>query len=300
VRALFALLFLLVACAGEKNPSGLEEPLRVRGASFKDGALPSGASAAKVTFLETANLVLAQGQAGKGLSGRTSGASSVGLRFADLGSGYWVVVLGGPDPATKGELTFSTQLDVGTQLPPGSHDLQLVAFDGAGIPGEIRTLKVCVATPWPDNLNACDDSLPPPAAVLTLAWDANVDLDLQLLTPDGKLVDGKHPSTALPGDAGITKDDLAKSGRLDHDATCSTPMHRESIVWQTAPAPGTHLVYANLFDACGQGGVSFEATLLLNDGGKLVPKLSQRGQLLAIDANGGAKTGLYLTDLTFE
>lgn len=298
-RLLLFMLFL-VACAGEKNPVGASEPIRVRNAVFKDGALPTG-KGPDVTFVETQSLVLFQGQAGKNLAGRARpDARSIGLRIADLGTGYWVMVLGGPDPSAGGELTFSAQIDVGLGLPAGKHEIELVAFDGAGIPGPARALQICIVPEVPDNLASCDPSIAPPAAVLTLSWDANVDLDLQLVTPEGKIVDGKHPSTALPGDAGILKKDLDAAGKLDRDATCSAPIKRESIVWQQAPAPGTYFVYANLFDACGAPNVRFTLEFLQPEGSQLVTRLSTHGELLAIDANGGAKTGLYLTDLNFE
>jgi hypothetical protein len=300
IARLLLLLLLLCACAGEKNPLGQSEPIRVRNAVFKEGALPIG-KGPEVTFVETQSLVLTQGQAAKNLAGRARpDARSIGLRVADLGSGYWVLVLGGPDPSAGGELTFSAQLDVGTGLPAGAHDLELVAFDDAGTPGPVRALKVCIVPEIPDNLAACDPSIAPPAAVLTLSWDAPVDLDLQLVTPEGKLVDGKHPSTVVPGDAGILKKDLDGAGKLDRDATCSAPIKRETIVWQQAPAPGTYFVYANLFDACGQPNVRFSLDFYQPEGSQLVNRLSRKGELLAIDANGGGKTGLYLTDLNFE
>jgi hypothetical protein len=298
-RLLLAIL-LLVACAGEKNPVGISEPIRVRNAAFKEGSLPIG-NGPEVTFVETQSLVLFPGQTGKNLSGRAStNAQSIALRIADLGSGYWVLVLGGPDPSAGAELTFSAQLDVGVGLPPGKHAIELVAFDGAGQPGPVRAIDVCIASDVPDNLAPCDPSIAPPAAVLTLSWDANVDLDLQLLTPEGKLVDGKHPSTVIPGDAGILKKDLDAAGKLDRDATCNAPIKRESIVWQQPPAPGTYFVYANLFDACGAPNVRFTLEFLQPEGSQLVTRLSKQGELLAIDANGGSKTGLYLTDLNFE
>ena len=51
----------------------------------------------------------------------------------------------------------------------------------------------------------------PPAAVLSLSWDAPVDLDLQVVTPSGVVISPKKPAT---GAGGTTKGD----GALDRDS----------------------------------------------------------------------------------
>lgn len=296
-RALCTLLFL-ASCNGRENESGLDEPFRVRSGAFVEGALPSSTGGAEITVIETLNNVIFPGQAGKRISGRTTkGATTVAMRFKELGTGFYRIVTENPDPSAGGELTWNATLDFARELPAGMHTLQFVAFDAAGQPGAQREVPVCLASIIPDNLNACDPKIAPPTAVVSLAWDANVDLDLQVVTPDGKLVDAKRPST--------NKDALSdpRTGRLDRDSNpyCAVDgLRRESIVWQGAPQPGTYLVYANLFDACAQPSVRFTVTLHLAEGGRLVEKLSQSGQLLAGDANGGSRVGLYLTDLNFE
>jgi hypothetical protein len=298
VKRALLMLGLLAGCDGTPSESGLDEPLRVRAGTFVEGALPSAADGARVTVIETLNNVIFPGQAGKRITGRTTpGATTVAMRFKELGTGFYRVVTENPDPSAGGELTWNATLDFARALPVGLHTLQFVAFDAAGQPGVLREVPVCLASAVPDNLNGCDSTIAPPAAVLSLTWDTNVDLDLQVLTPEGKLVDGKHPST--------NKDALndPRTGRLDRDSNpyCAVDgLRRESLVWQGAPEAGTYLVYANLFDACSQAAVRFTATLYLAEGGRLVEKVSQAGQLLSADANGGSKVGLYLTDLNFE
>ena len=299
-RAVLGVLgaLLLASCDGTPNESGFDQPLRVRSAVLVEGALPAGSGAAAVTVIETLNNVVFPGQAGKRISGRTSkGATTVAMRFKELGTGYYRILTENPDPSAGGELTWNATLDFARELPAGMHTLQFVALDAAGQPGAQRDVPVCIASSVPDNLNACDPAIAPPAAVLSLTWDTNADVDLQILTPEGKLVDGKHPST--------NKDALndPRTGRLDRDSNpyCAIDgLRRESIVWQGAPQPGTYLAYANLFDACTQPAVRFTVKLYLAEGGRLIEKLSQSGQLLAGDANGGSKVGLYLTDLNFE
>jgi hypothetical protein len=285
VRALVALM-LLCACDGTRNESGFDQPFRVRGAQFVEGSLPTGGGGASVTVVETLNNVVFVSQANKRIGGRTTkGATGVGMRFADLGTGFYRIVTENPDPAAGGEQTWSASLDFASQLPAGLHALQLVAFDAAGQPGAIRDVPLCIASAVPDNLAACDPKIAPPVAVITLTWDTNVDLDLQVVAPDGKTVDPKHPK--------MTNAIFER----DSNPNCSIDgLRRESIVWQGAPQPGTYLIYANLFDACGQQSVRFNASVYSNN----VEQFSQAGQLLAADANGGSKTGLYLTNVTFE
>jgi len=74
--------------------------------------------------------------------------------------------------------------------------LLLAAIDEQGNAGEETRLDTCITRPIPDNLNACDPTIAPPFAVLSLAWDADVDLDLVVVAPDGRVIDPKHPTTA--------------------------------------------------------------------------------------------------------
>lgn len=293
-------LLLLASCDGARNESGFDQPLRVRSAQFVDGSLPSGGGRATVTVVETLNNVVFPGQANKHVGGRaTKGATGVGVRFSNLGTGFYRIVTENGDPSAGGEQTWNAAIDFARDVPAGLHTLQLVAFDAAGQPGAIRDVPLCIASAVPDNLAACDPKIAPPVAVITLSWDSNVDLDLQVVTPEGKTVDPKHPTTAPRVDGGVDASS-PRTGKFDRDSNpyCAVDgMRRESLVWQAAPLPGTYLIYANLFDACGQQSVRFNVSVYSNG----VEQFGQAGQLLAADANGGSKTGgLYLTNVNFE
>ncbi|HXK16598.1 MAG TPA: hypothetical protein VNG33_02245, partial [Polyangiaceae bacterium] len=64
---------------------------------------------------------------------------------------------------------------------------------------------------------------------------------------------------------------------------------------------GTYLIYANLYDACGQSGVHFDVSLHTAVPGEepdtfaVKQTFRQAGELQAIQANGGAKLGMFLT-----
>lgn len=311
-RAIAILAAALLGCSGEASPTGFGEPIRVLDGVFKAGPLPGsppvdGGEPVKptVTAVNSVNNILRPGQGGKGLGGVvTDDASGVAVRFPDLGTGYWLVVPGAPDVSAPDALTFSMNLDVAADAPPGLHTLRFAAVNEMGEAGTQTDLLVCIDSPIPDNFNACDPSIPPPQAVLSLSWDAQVDLDLVVVTPSGQVVDAKHRSTAPLADGGVTIDPM-KDGVIDRDsnAGCALDARRENLVWQGAPAAGQYLVYVNLFSACARDAVRFTVALHraepADGGSTLVKKLEQSGELLAIDANGGATKGLYVTAFSF-
>jgi hypothetical protein len=310
-RALVPLLVLASAgCSSQPSLSGIGEPLFVYGATFVSGPLPGSPpldggteGAPHVTAVNAANAILHLGQAGVSHSGDvTDDATAVAVRFPDAGTGYWLFVPGPPDTTSPGALSWSMTMDVGYTEPLGLQTLRFAAVNAAGASGTETDLPVCMDSLVPDNLNACSAGIAPPAAVLSLAWDTPVDLDLELVTPSGVVVSPKHTSTSASNARGPSDGVLDR----DSDADC-VPDHvnREDIVWQHAPAPGQYLAYANLFSACGEASVRFTLTLYVAepiDGGKdmaLQQKLQQSGELLAVQASGGVGMGLYVAAFSF-
>jgi hypothetical protein len=267
-------LALLLALAGlgalgcgnsQQATIGPSQPFRVRGAQFISGAFPgepppdAGSTAAEdgqplVTAADLNSSVAIQGQGGKAVSGRATASShAVGIALDELGGGYWVVPTRLLDLVT-GDVTWSATLDFDRSIAPGLHPLRFVAFDENGNPGAQIAVKFCITGLVPDNLSACEPSIAPPAAVISLSWDTNVDLDLQVVTPEGVVVTPKHPSTVPPmGDAGA--DAAAPSGALgtidrDSNANCAVDGVR------TAPGLSDG-VRAHALTLIHRGGVSF-------------------------------------------
>ena len=302
---------LFVACSGVASRTGIEEPIRLENASFHEGDwAPNGA--ATVTSLETASTVIRPSEAGKGLSGRTSpDAFAVAIRFADVGSGYWVFPVGGPDPQNKGELTWQTIADFGRAVPVGPHVLRIAAIDGNGAAGPPRDLDVCVTPPIPDNLNACDEKILPPGAVLSLSWDTPVDVDLVVVTPDGRIVDAKHPRTVAPPPPGPATADAGTTssvGTFDRDSNANCvidDLRREDLVFQSRPPAGSYLVYARLFDACSATAAHFTFSLFEPEATAdpkirhLIESITKHGVLLPLEASGGATLGTFVTEVSF-
>jgi hypothetical protein len=316
LRACAAVLLLAAACAGEQaSPdTGLGEPVRIESGQFVPGALPGskqssvdGGASPRVADVNVATTDIEQGQLGLVLSGHaTTDAQTIALRFADMGTGYWVVPLGAPDPSDNGLLTWQASADFGRNLPPGSHELLFAAVGADGSSGTQSELPICIDTPVPDNLNICVPKRRPPAAVLSLSWDTPVDLDLVVQTPSGAVVGGTTATSEPPDAAAVS----AGNGVLDHDSNRDCvidDIDREDVVWQAAPESGDYQVWVDLFSACGQGAVRFTVSLWLAetqaDGTQRLlqqdPPLAT-GLLEAEQANGGSGPGLVVGNFVLK
>jgi hypothetical protein len=290
-------------------------------AQFRSGALPGEAPLTSAQTLanvmpmapsvsiNVSGSVVHESDTGFLLSGSTSSeAVAVGIRFLDLGTGYWILPVAGQDPTQPGTFTWSASVDFGSNIPPGFHELAVVAIDSAGHGGTQTESSLCVASDIPDNLSACSPGAKPPNTVLSMVWDTPVDLDLRVITPEGKVVDPKHPSTAVAVNGHV--DPTAKgTGIFDTDAdrNCiATGHNRENLVWQDAPDPGRYAVYASLYSACGQAAVHFTVSLNqpgpAEDGGthQMVATFERSGELLASDADAGTSLGLFVTEFVVQ
>jgi len=295
-------LLLASACSSTDDPIALGEPVVVRQADFKEGALPGaepGAPAAEpaITSYALGFGVLRPGTLNAQVSGRVQkSAYSVGLRLRDQGSGYWVRPVGSEDPLFPGELSWQLGLDAASEIEPGQHTLEVVAFDAQGKAGTKTALPVCVASELPDNLNVCDPKKAPPIALAALRWNADSDLDLTVVAPDGvtygrskrSLVSGTRVLARLDGDG--VSGCLADGRRL------------ETFAWNEPSISGKWAIYANLFDACTKPSVSYELTIYFRqqnpDGTyRLDPVKTVHGQFVRAQANGGAGNSLFLSEV---
>jgi hypothetical protein len=305
---------LALGCTGEvEGTIGLLEPIRVVEGSFHDGELPSiGESGPRVVAIESASGLWLAGERDRLLVGRTTDdAHAIGVRFAELGSGWWTLPVQELDPIYPGERHFQFRFDVGGVIVPGNHQLALAAIDEQGRRGEITELGVCVRDPLlPDNLNPCDPSIPPPAWVIALSWDLDVDIDLVVETPSGKRISAKNP-TGWSGEGEVPSEALADPslGRLLRDSNAGCVIdgrNAEAVVGLEAPSEtGTHLVRADLFDACGQSGALVRAVVwqrVEHEDGTWSLRETQRvdATMFDLQASGGAGTPLFLMAVDIE
>ncbi|HYP88758.1 MAG TPA: hypothetical protein VEQ59_11405 [Polyangiaceae bacterium] len=309
------------ACSSESLTRALEEPIRIPDSQFREGALPGSPPLTAddinagvtptppvVSGISLVNALIPPREPARSISGVASpGSVAIGVRFADLGSGYWLLPTRAADAVNDNALEWRFRAAFGADAPPGKHQLLFAAIDANGHAGNQVGLSLCLLPEIPDNGSSCDPSQAPPALVVSLGWQAAVDLDLRVVTPSGKVVDSKHPTTAEKGANGKLDVSAAGVGVIDYDsfAGCVPDgRRRESLVFQSSPAPGTYLLYANLYDACGQPGASFEASVSRAVPGhepdtlRLEEVIHQAGELQAVHANGGDALGLFVTSFT--
>jgi hypothetical protein len=324
-RALFALGVLAmvgvaVACSdGQPANSGMGEPMQVGGAQFIPGELPGeppvdggaaepegGAQAAlgplTVAEVDFNNVNVIPGASGKSFSGLvTADAVAVGVRLAGMGTGYWVVPVGGRDGQlpTTDDFAFSASFDIND--PPGNRALRVVAIDANGHGGTQLDTELCLEWRIPDNRHECDPANPVPAVVFTLQWDTNFDVDLHVITPDGTDVNPKTNLLADPVDAGQPP---ASDPRIDRDSLgqcVPDGWRQEDMIFPDYPALGSYEIYADPFASCGQAAVRFVLTIYeAGSDGALHATFTQAGELLASSATGGGSTGLFITEKQFN
>lgn len=281
-------LIVLCSCSSESASSGLGEPLRVTNGQFFSGAFPEthadGPSLSQVT-LRTAQFLA--GSPAKTISGDAAdGAQSVAVALQNLGSGYWIVPVGAPDPNTPGMFAWAAVCDFSRELPEGFKNISLAASDSNGKFGPLTSQKISIKS-----------LIPTGHVVASLTWGADADLDLHLTSPSGKELYPKKPNTIGSDENGKP---LPGSGLLDRDslAACIPDgVRTENVVFADAPEPGVYNVRVDLFSACKQPAVTFKFTLYVD--GKSV--LEQVGRLLDVNADaGGALSGLFVTEFTCD
>jgi hypothetical protein len=287
----------------------------IRDAQFKKGELPGAPASLDagtalqnplVTSLTYKGRIVSAGEPDVSFTGRTTvDGEALGVKLKNAGSGYWLLPVGAADFTNNGEFQWTATASFSADAPTGLQDLLFVAIDSSGRGGAQTDLPICVTPSIPDNLNACDSKRKPPTVVISLTWDTQADLDLRVVTPDGKTVDSKHPTTAPVGDAGVTTP-TTNDGSIDLDsnAGCSVGPRRENLVWQNTPRPGRYHVYANLFDSCGVASVRYELLIRVLTPGSTpgtyttVDTYESSGSLSAAQANGGWQIGTFVTEFT--
>ena len=242
--AIIAVL-LATACDGASASKGNTALLRVSGAQFVAGTLPSPGTGPTVTALETNNNVLYPGVRGKSVSGRVQNTAVSILVGLTNDAGYWIVPVGEPDAVIAGENTFSTPLTFSPLLTPGDQIVIFQAVTEAGVVGPRFEQKFTLKDTTPDGL-----------LTVSLSWDSAADLDIHVVQPDNSEIWSKHISTfQLNPDGEIpTKDELIAGGVLDFDsnAQCRNDGRRkENIIWTSEVPSGHYLVRVDAVSMCG-------------------------------------------------
>lgn len=311
----------LGACSDRSLTVALEEPIRVHDAQFVEGELPGkrprtpeeiqdGVSPEKPTTTAASTDLgyLRELSANTRFRGwATDEAVAVAVRFEGEGSGYWLLPTGPADPAANGDLVWDFLADFGESLGAGRHNLLVAAIDEDGNSGTQNEGSFCVNSLVPDNGNACYPEVAPPDLVIGIEWDSDVDLDLIVEAPDGSTIDSSTPTSAVPDEAGNIDTKGEGVGTLDIDSNKDCQIdgrNREHVVFENRPFAGKYRVYANLNRACGESSVrylvSLHSRVNTDDGFDVESDERAAGELIAVQANGGAKIGTFVTEFTLR
>ncbi|HEY2030567.1 MAG TPA: hypothetical protein VGH20_15315 [Myxococcales bacterium] len=227
-RALF-LLALASACGGGTDESGLSAWLRIQGAQFVAGPLPSPAAGPAVLSASINRPDIAPGLQDRALA-IVSDPSASGILIGIQGdAGYWVLPAGPPDVQQSNQLKNQVPLAFSPLLPSGQFQLLVEAVSASG----------AVGPPAAITLHTQDDTVAPAGLAFTLSWDTEADLDLHVVDPSGQEI--YWNAIALEG------------GVLDFDSNQSCIIdgrRRERISWASAPPSGQYQVRVDTPSLC--------------------------------------------------
>jgi hypothetical protein len=310
----------LVGCStGEGPETGIGEPIQVSGGQFVPGPMPGypppdggvlvdfDSGIPTILNIQAASSFATPGLAAKSFSGDVvGGAVAVGVRLADMGTGYWVVPVGAPDTTMPGAYGYSLSAAFDLGDPPGLHTLQFVGIAQQGNGGPEADLAVCIQSRVPDNGHACNPAIAPPHAVFTLQWDTNFDLDLHVIAPSGLDFNPKNP-LGEPLEAGVSRVP-ADAPFIDRDSmrNCvADGLRQEDLVFPDSLPSGRYHIYVDPFANCGQNQVHFKFTAYKSSGtcpncnlGVVSGPLG--GELLASQVTAGTAPATFIEDIVVQ
>jgi hypothetical protein len=294
----FACVATVFACGDSvESRSALEEPVRVTyfvgstsfQAQFFAGELPAAADGPPVIGIDIGPLQAAPGKIGKG--GYTvrleNDAYAVAVRVAGRNNGYWIARVDQVEPLFGGQVSASLAFDISPDVAPQMMQLEFSGVSKNQHFGPRMAAPLSIVPRYPTNA----------PAVIQLRWDAPVDLDLQLRSPDGTFLDPKRPTTAPVGtpDAGTAPG----YGQLQGDsmASCVNDGQREElVVFSTPPLAGKYQIYVNPFDLCRKLGTAYEVSVIKS--GTVEQRFYGRISEAEVE-RGGFALGDFVSDITF-
>jgi hypothetical protein len=249
------LLVALPACQEAQSLYGTGLHLRVRAAEaqLRSGALQGDEGGPAVTQVLRPQPLVERGEAGVILEGRL-GPGGVALHLQAEGDpDHWHLAPKGFDFVVNDELQWTAELEFSHAIQEDEITVFLQAADEQGRLGPVE-----------ETTFTLEPELPPSKLLVSLGWDAPVDLDLHVELPDGTVVGSKNlnsydaPLSPIPG-----SEEWKLGGWLDYDSNkgCVLDLrNQENVLWiEGDPPPGHYKVYANLYSACDAHAVNFEA-----------------------------------------
>jgi hypothetical protein len=196
------------------------------------------------------------------------GGKTLGLAAEAAGgiSGYYELPLASQQTSTSILLTFPQE------IPLAEFDLRFAAVSASGAVGPYQGLTARVTEVGTGDVQ------------VTLSWDADSDVDLHVVGPDGEEIYYGNRQSASGGELD-----------LDSNAACDIDgVRNENITWPVGRAPaGPYTVRVDYWDSCGVDRTNF--TVRINNGG--APRIVT-GSLTGFGDQGGIGAGE--TVATFE
>ncbi|MFI5308581.1 MAG: hypothetical protein ACHQ53_14575 [Polyangiales bacterium] len=288
ITALVSLL-VLGACGGASDDPGLSALLRVQGAQFVPGPMPSPDRGPKVRSARVSHNVLVVGTERETLSGTldpAAGAVAIGRQHD---AGFWIVTVGVPRVEEPGLPSFQALLGLARDFPSGRFTLLLSATDQAGRYGPRTSLALSAASPSADA-----------ELVVALRWDDDADLDLHVIDPSGTEIWSRNINSWQPPAPGAAADagDWQAGGLLDFDSNAQCVIDgrdEEHVSWQQAPPHGEYQVRVATASLCGQTSAHWSVDVSLR--GRSIA--GARGISLDTDTQFGAGAGAGARALSF-
>jgi hypothetical protein len=293
----------LWGCGGLDPSRGLQADLRVSGGQFHEGSpsvAPGDAGAPAtgdsdasadalptVVSVNTKNLVVWPGQAGKSLQVLTSPQARTVAAWLDHDEGYWVVPVADESIDNRPDLELSMLVDFSPNAALGVRKLWFAAADEHGRFGPAIYLPYHFVDQVPDG-----------DLVIRLTWEQNMDLDLIVVDPDGSTLspagyvdaEGAAISSGADGGTPYYYFDSNSDCRIDGD-------RRENAVYPSAPPSGTYRVYVRLNRSCGVDETGWTVDVYRH--GKKIA--SRRGQTFGFQVDtphgGPDGPGMFVTDV---
>jgi hypothetical protein len=312
---LASLLALLTGCQGAQPSTGMDQVMRVRGAQLATGRIGTakGNAPVQVTAPTSGKSQVFPGQQDVLLSGSVGPADASGPLASAVAIGidgqdsYWILPAPDQDSASPYLMNFRAALTFSPELDPNQFPMD----DNTGTP-KLTVLLRAISNGVLGDVRSYDFHLlsvgvPDGELVVSLAWNAPVDLDLHVVAPlpDGSgttEVWAKNPS-ALPaqGTAGASVDAGGREadGNLDLDSNASCQLDNrdlENVVWTGAPPTGHYLARVDAFSLCGMKSAQWHVTASLR--GRLVQ--DTWGTITAAEASMSHGAGAGMTAIEFD
>jgi len=293
-------LVILTACSGVNADPGLDAELRVAGAQFYPGAIPSATADIHVTSIQTLNNTIRAGQINKSISGLVDHAgTAVALGLTD-DVGYWIVPTGVMDIVQSDQRDWGAKISFAGTIAVGALELQAAAVNATGRFGPPHMQDLTVR---PHEVGLTDTKL-----VISLSWDTEADLDLHVVLPGTPPITvwTQHPTSyvlPLPGDP-VDPNAIAAAGVLDVDSNsqCLIDGRREeNVIWNSprgAPPQGTFAVLVDTFSLCAASTAHWIVDVYRD--GNPASIAHAEGTVVDADTRGMHVAGSGLRALTFD